>query len=339
MLKYTWDQIQILFYLYCFLGWVWECCFVSIRKGEWVNRGFLYGPALPIYGFGALIILLITYPVEDSLALIFIFGMIGATALEFVTGALMERLFHLRYWDYSKNPCNLHGYICLSCSLGWGCFSVLLVKFINPPVESLLYLIPDEVMSPLGTVLTVIISVDTVKSAQAAINLRELMEKMSEQNAAFGAARARMEELSATIDERWPELHERVTEASAKRREQAEQNKEKRERLLRQTGELLRESRRDAEALAFRANATLRGLDERLPDCASAEERESMQGVRNALNQLIVELHRLQVEAVEKKDKELERAESLLKRNPTMSSQNFKEAIGELRERIEAEKK
>lgn len=318
---YTWNQILILFFLYCFLGWVWESCFVSVRKGEWVNRGFLYGPVLPIYGFGAIIILGITYPVRESAALIFVFGMLGATALEYGTGAVMERLFHMRYWDYSNNPLNVHGYICLSCSLGWGVFSLLLVRVIDPAVERILAAVPQELLAPLSTALTVLISIDTVRSAQAAINLRELMEKMSENSAAIAAARARIEELSGTIAERYPELTERLNEAGERYREKKEEGREKKEELMQRI-----------EALRLWTDEAMHGLGERLPGAYSENEREHMQTLRRALGQLLGELHRLEEEAVEKRDKELERAERLLKRNPSMASRQLKEALGELKE-------
>ena len=61
---------------------MWESCYVSAKRRQWVNRGFLHGPMLPIYGTGAVIILLATIPVRDSLWLVFLLGMLAATALE-----------------------------------------------------------------------------------------------------------------------------------------------------------------------------------------------------------------------------------------------------------------
>ena len=113
---YTTGQWVLLFFFYCFCGWVWESCYVSIRQRRWVNRGFLHGPVLPIYGSGAIIILFVTLPVRQDLRLVFLLGTAAATALEYVTGAVMERLFQMRYWDYSSQPFNLHGYICLTSS-------------------------------------------------------------------------------------------------------------------------------------------------------------------------------------------------------------------------------
>lgn len=75
MQSYHLTQWVLFFFIYSFIGWVWECCFVSVRKRRWVNRGFMYGPMLPIYGFGALAVLISTIRVRDSIPLIFLFGM------------------------------------------------------------------------------------------------------------------------------------------------------------------------------------------------------------------------------------------------------------------------
>ena len=120
---YTPEQWLLLFYFYCLCGWIWESCFVSCKQRRWVNRGFLHGPWLPIYGSGAIIILFATLPVKGSAIGIALMGTFAATLLEYVTGAVMERIFKMRYWDYSNQPCNLNGYICLTSSIGWAGFS------------------------------------------------------------------------------------------------------------------------------------------------------------------------------------------------------------------------
>ena len=82
----------VLFHLQFYrLGMGMLLCFCAERR--WVNRGFMYGPMLPIYGFGALAVLISTIRVRDSIPLIFLFGMVGATLLEYVTGAVMEKTF------------------------------------------------------------------------------------------------------------------------------------------------------------------------------------------------------------------------------------------------------
>ncbi len=94
---YTYSTMQwiLFFYIYCFIGWIWETSYVSIRTKHFTNRGFMHGPFLPIYGTGAIVILLATIPVKSIIPLVFLFGMIAATLLEFFTGAAMLKLFHV----------------------------------------------------------------------------------------------------------------------------------------------------------------------------------------------------------------------------------------------------
>lgn len=99
-MQYSLTQWLLFFFLYCFLGWIWECLYVSAHEKKWINRGFLYGPLIPIYGFGAIIVFLITLSVRDSIPKIFIVGVSCSTALEYGTGVVMQKLFHRRYWDY-----------------------------------------------------------------------------------------------------------------------------------------------------------------------------------------------------------------------------------------------
>lgn len=117
MYTYTWYQWLTFFYLYCFFGWIFESTYVSLKQKRFVNRGFLRLPMLPLYGSGAVMMLWVSIPFQDSLILTYISGVIGATVLEYVTGYVMERLFKVRYWDYSNQPFNIHGYICLSSSI------------------------------------------------------------------------------------------------------------------------------------------------------------------------------------------------------------------------------
>ena len=170
----------LFFFIYSFIGWVWECCFVSVRKRRWVNRGFMYGPMLPIYGFGALAVLISTIRVRDSIPLIFLFGMVGATLLEYVTGAVMERLFNVKYWDYSNQKFNLNGYICLTSSLGWGLFSVLLVKFVHVPIEGAVLKIPTIIAEGIAFVLTVAAAVDVTQSFNDAMDLKRILAQLEE---------------------------------------------------------------------------------------------------------------------------------------------------------------
>lgn len=162
----------LFFFLYSFIGWVWESCYVSVKEHRLVNRGFMHGPFLPLYGSGALMVLICTGRVRESAVLVFLFGMAGATALELITGVVMEHIFHVKYWDYSNQKLNLKGYICPAASLCWGCFSVLMVYAVHPPVESAVFMIPDPAAAGTAGVLAAGAAVDFVFSFREALDMK-----------------------------------------------------------------------------------------------------------------------------------------------------------------------
>ena len=242
---YTTGQWVLLFFFYCFCGWVWESCYVSLCQRRWVNRGFLQGPLLPIYGSGAIIILFVTLPVAGNLELVWLLGMLAATALEYVTGDVMERLFKVRYWDYSKQKFNLNGHICLSSSIAWGFFSILLVRFIHPPIARLLADVPSWLVDPLALALTIAFTVDVVQSVQAALDLKDVLTKLAEENEDLRRLAKRAEVVSAFAEEDLKRFRERTelekrlmqarfeTELEEQRQAREERKERRQERLER----------------------------------------------------------------------------------------------------------
>ena len=245
MSTYTLHQWILFFFFYCFCGWVWESCYVSLCQRRWVNRGFLQGPLLPIYGSGAIIILFVTLPVAGNLGLVWLLGMLAATALEYVTGDVMERLFKVRYWDYSKQKFNLNGHICLSSSIAWGFFSILLVRFIHPPIARLLADVPSWLVDPLALALTIAFTVDVVQSVQAALDLKDVLTKLAEENEDLRRLAKRAEVVSAFAEEDLKRFRERTelekrlmqarfeTELEEQRQAREERKERRQERLER----------------------------------------------------------------------------------------------------------
>lgn len=182
---YTFSTWLFFFYFYCFLGWVWETCYVSVCQARWVNRGFLHGPFLPIYGTGAIVVLIFTLPFRNEAVLVFIVGMASATLLEYFTGVAMEKMFHVRYWDYTGKPFNLNGHICLISSLAWGVFSVILTIYGHKPVERLALFMNQNLLEFIVFLITVYMSVDTAESVREAINLKELLMGLEQSNEDF----------------------------------------------------------------------------------------------------------------------------------------------------------
>lgn len=182
MLTYSVLQWFLFFYIYCFLGWIWETLYVSVGIGRWVNRGFMRGPFLPIYGFGATGMVLLTIPLQGNHVLEFVIGMIGATVMEYFTGVAMESMFHVRYWDYSKCFCNLRGYICLKASLCWGMFGILVPTFIHVQVERLVLSIPQNTLEFLVLILTALIAADFSESFKEAMDFKEILINLSQKH-------------------------------------------------------------------------------------------------------------------------------------------------------------
>lgn len=125
------------FVIYGFFGWAYESTLCSITGKKLVNRGFLNGPICPIYGVGAIAVVYVLTPLRDNWAALFFISAVLTTALEYLTSWLMEKLFHARWWDYSKRFMNIHGRVCLLGFVAFGAMSTLVVRCVHPHVAML----------------------------------------------------------------------------------------------------------------------------------------------------------------------------------------------------------
>ncbi|MCD8022362.1 MAG: hypothetical protein LUF30_05130, partial [Lachnospiraceae bacterium] len=215
MEMYTFSQWVLFFYVYCFLGWVWESAYVSIKEKHPVNRGFLKGPILPIYGTGALCILVATIPFRENVPLMCLTGMVSATVLEYVTGAAMEKMFHVRYWDYTGKFMNLNGHICLISTLCWGVMTVLVVDVLQVYLERLVLAIDEQIVTVLVFVITPVVTADLVTSFRAAIHLRDLLIQWERAREELEKLSERRAELERALDARRAELEKALNEQRA----------------------------------------------------------------------------------------------------------------------------
>ena len=110
------------------LGWCLEVCFCTINTGQFVNRGFLNGPVCPIYGFGMVLVIVALTGFSGNLPALFLGGMVLTSAIELAGGWALKKLFHTSWWDYSDQPFNIGGYICLKFSLAWGLCVVVVMR-------------------------------------------------------------------------------------------------------------------------------------------------------------------------------------------------------------------
>ena len=136
-------QICWYFLGYSFLGWCVEVIYHAVTLGKVVNRGFLNGPVCPVYGFGSLAVFALGNCISpegtESLTFwpLFLMGIVLTTSIELLAGWLLDVFFHARWWDYSDNPLNFHGYICLKFSLIWGLGIVFIVRIVHPAMDRL----------------------------------------------------------------------------------------------------------------------------------------------------------------------------------------------------------
>lgn len=174
--------VILYFITYSFLGWGCESTYVSLAKRKFINRGFLYGPLCPIYGFGALLVLYVLSPFVANPILIFCFGMLVTSILEYFTSWLMETIFHLHWWDYSSYKYNLNGRVCLKNSIMFGILGIVVVYVIHPAINKAILNLNEPLQIGLCTILIAILILDVIISTLGAINVNKAMvelEKLS----------------------------------------------------------------------------------------------------------------------------------------------------------------
>lgn len=218
---YSAPQWLLVFYAYCFLGWCFESTVVSVQQRHFVNRGFLRGPMLPIYGFGATILLHVSLPLYDRPAALFLASMAAATVFEYIVGVLMETLFKIKYWDYSSHRFQFQGRICLQSSLCWGFLGLILARVIHPPVEAVVVWLPLWALVVVDVLLSAVFAGDVVVSVRTALDLARVLEELDrlrEQGAELRGqlsetALVKLTRLSYRVDEARSEWEEKMDEA------------------------------------------------------------------------------------------------------------------------------
>lgn len=182
------------FLIYALLGWCVEVAYAAVNVGKFINRGFLNGPWCPIYGFGAVGVIWLLTPVRDQLLLLFAGSVLLTTTIEFIAGFALEKLFHMRWWDYTTQPFNIGGYICPKFSLLWGMACVIVVDGLHPWVERFTSWIAHTpglvIVCIWGTVLLVdfIVTLTDVLRIRARITaLRRLTDELHKLSDSMGA--------------------------------------------------------------------------------------------------------------------------------------------------------
>ena len=282
MYTYLW-----IFFLFAFLGWCGEVVFAALVEKRFVNRGFLNGPLCPIYGFGVVLIDWILHPFGNHPTALLIGSMVVGSALEWLAGFLLEKIFHQKWWDYSNEPHNLNGYICLKFSLLWAVAGTLVVRFLVPVTRRMVSWIPKALGWVLLSVLLALAVADFIVTVAAIIGLNRRLKNLEV-----------LTERIRTDSDRLGEALFKGTEAALEKRDELQQNVQAlraqyeavvhanplHRRLLKafpdlrslrhnRELELLRENidvfrRRSSEALRRRNEAAVAAYEEKLPEGA-----------------------------------------------------------------------
>lgn len=154
----------LVYVIYSVGGWIMEEIHCSIKEKKIVDRGFLIGPVCPIYGFGGLVMTLALTKFKFSPVAVFCLGTIMCAFIEYFTSLVMEKIFKARWWDYSKEPLNLNGRICIRTLIPFGLFGLIIIYLINPIIFKYLNAIQYKEVIVLSIVIATIMLIDFIVS-------------------------------------------------------------------------------------------------------------------------------------------------------------------------------
>ena len=328
--EYSVGQWMMVFYLYSLAGWLWEVALCLVKERRFVNRGFLTGPILPIYGFGALSILLCCVPVQQNALLVALVGTAVASAVEYVTGWAMEALFHVRYWDYSRQPLNLNGYICVLSAATWAVFSAIIVCVVHPVLRPYVQRIPPQVALAAACVLTGFALVDTVFAVRKAISLRRLLESMERYAKELERLHGGLDRISDRVSGMIRDFAARVDERQEEMAAGLQRITDARDRVRTMMDERRMTLAEGAKERFANFERILAAAASYLPD--SEALREEIASARRHYDEQ-TELLR------DERMRRMRRAEKVLRSNPTASSRRYGRAMELLRHERESEGK
>lgn len=318
MYDYTIHQWCLIFFIYSIMGWIWECLYVSARQKKWINRGFMHGPFLPIYGVGAVLLLKVAGPFGLDWWKIYLIGMISCTVMEFVTGLLMESFFQVRYWNYSHEPLNIKGHVCLGVSMTWGAVAIFLNAFIHRPVEKLIFNMSDALIETSVELLIIVFVIDFTLSFIEAIDLKNFLEQLAQSNEVVRGIQQKIDELYAVVEAGVEGLAEKFKE------DKSEIGPEKKKYFERLMDWSKQEKVGQMAELRNKISTYLKKTNSEKVDNDKIGVNEE------ELKTFEEQLFREEIKLENKSEREFRRLAGLLRRNPNAVSKRHKNELSEL---------
>ncbi|MDY3027519.1 MAG: hypothetical protein SOR74_11515 [Candidatus Faecivicinus sp.] len=294
-------RIILLFFIYAFLGWCMEVAFAACKSGRFVNRGFLNGPVCPIYGFGMVGVAVLLSPLKDNLLWMYLGSAVITTVIEYITGWMLERIFHAKWWDYSDMPLNIGGYVCLLFSLIWGALCVVIVRYVHPAIAGLVEHLPNWLTIVLDGLFVSAIAVDL---AATLATIRKLASRLSTLERMAGeihslsdnigrrisdstlAAKSRVEAGEARLKEETAKLESARDALSDRMASGRERVTEKLEQSAEASRQRLNELKAKFDAALEENTAGQRRLMNAFPNLKSRRNPEVLQALRERIERM-----------------------------------------------------
>ena len=312
-------ELVWIFIIYAFIGWCTEVSYAALDRGIFVNRGFLNGPYCPIYGCGVVIVVGVLTPLKDNLLILFAGSFLLTSILEYITGFILEKVFHNKWWDYSDKPFNLHGYVCLKFSIYWGLACTFIMDVIHPIIYKGITMIPHILGVVLLSIIMAVFAVDCGVTVTTILQFNKRLKVMDEMA-------ARIHRLSDEIGEN---IYENVTTAV----ERSEEFQETHEELLTKLSdkkENIKELPANAKARKERLAESAENARERFAESTEAAKekiaayKENREAARLAKQKEKEELEKKYKELFAEKNFGFKR---LMKAFPDMTSREQNESL------------
>ena len=178
-------ELVWIFIIYAFIGWCTEVSYAALDTGKFVNRGFLNGPYCPIYGCGVVIVVAILTPLKENLLILFAGSFLLTSVLEYITGYILEKVFHNKWWDYSDKPFNIKGYVCLKFSIYWGLACTFIMDIIHPIIYAAIRFIPFVLGIVLLSIIMCVFAADCIITVTTILKFNKRLKVMDEMAASI----------------------------------------------------------------------------------------------------------------------------------------------------------
>ena len=268
-----------IFIIYAFIGWCTDVAYAALNTGRFVNRGFLNGPYCPIYGFGVVIVVAVLTPIKDNLLILFVGSLFLTSVLEYFTGLVLEKIFHNKWWDYTNEPFNIQGYVCLKFSIMWGLACTFVMKLVHPAIYKAITVIPFVAGVAILVTIMIGFTVDCCVTVATILKFNKHLRLMNEMA-------ARLHQISDEIGEH---IYENVSIAV----EKSEQFQDEHEEFLQKVAEKRMDKRAEYEeliqkykALYEKKNIGFSRLVKAFPGMESLQNNEHLQQYKEYINSL-----------------------------------------------------